>query len=217
MTEEYFKYGRVETDYLKSKDKKMAEVIDKIGMIQRPVIPDLFNALISSIIGQQISTKARQTIWERMRKLVLHVTPENILVKSNDDLQATGLSFRKVEYIKNIAEKVKSKDLDLDKLQTLNDDEVGSELSSLKGVGLWTAEMIMLFSMQRKNILSYGDLAIVRGMRMLYRHREITPEIFNKYKRRYSPYGSIAGLYLWEVAGGAIPDMKDYMPKKKTK
>lgn len=91
------------------------------------------------------------------------------------------------------------------------------ELSSLKGVGLWTAEMIMLFSMQRKNILSYGDLAIVRGMRMLYRHREITPEIFNKYKRRYSPYGSIAGLYLWEVAGGAIPDMKDYMPKKKTK
>ena len=91
------------------------------------------------------------------------------------------------------------------------------ELIKLKGIGKWTAEMIMIFSMQRMNILSYGDLAIVRGMRMLYHHREITPEKFNKYWRRYTPYASIVSFYLWAIASGEIPEMKDYAPKKKKK
>ncbi|NOQ24938.1 MAG: DNA-3-methyladenine glycosylase 2 family protein [Bacteroidales bacterium] len=217
MGNEYFIYSQIEIDYLKSKDKKLAEVIDKVGMIQRAVIPDLFGALINSIIGQQISTKAHQTIWERFQNFLVTVTPKSILEHSDNDLQSLGLSFRKVEYIKNIAAKVEAKELDLIKLQTLTDEEVCVELSSLKGIGIWTAEMIMLFSMQRKNIVSYGDLAIIRGMRMLYHHREITPEKFNKYKRRYSPCGSVASLYLWAIAGGVIPEMKDYAPQKKKK
>ena len=96
----------------------------------------------------------------------------------------------------------------------MTDNEVCAELSKLNGVGLWTAEMIMIFSMQRPNILSYGDLAILRGMRMLYHHREITKPKFKKYWKRYSPYASCASLYLWAVAGGAIPEMKDYASKK---
>lgn len=212
MNTNYFTYGQVEIDYLKSKDKRLAEVIDKVGMLQREVIPDLFSALVNSIVGQQISTKAHQTIWERMLKLVVKVNPENILEQSVDELQTIGLSFRKVEYIRNLAEKVMCKELDLEELQTLTDDEVIVQLSSLKGIGVWTAEMIMIFSMQRKDIVSYGDLAIVRGLRMLYHHREITPEKYNKYKRRYSPYGTVASLYLWAIAGGALPDMKDYAP-----
>ena len=75
--------------------------------------------------------------------------------------------------------------------------------------------MIMIFSMQRMNILSYGDLAILRGMRMLYNHRKITPKLFKKYQKRYSPYASIVSFYLWAIASGEIPDMKDYAPKKK--
>lgn len=211
---EYFKYDQSEIDYLKLKDKRLAEVIDKVGVIERAVTPDLFSALVNSIIGQQISTKAHQTIWERFQTLVLHITPESVLSKSVDELQSIGLSFRKVEYIRSIAEKAISKEIDLDELQTLSDEEVILKLSSLKGVGVWTAEMIMIFSMQRRDILSYGDLAIVRGLRMLYHHREITPERFKRYKRRYSPYGSVAGFYLWAVAGGAIPEMRDYAPKK---
>lgn len=215
METEYFIYGQAEIDELKSNDKKLAEVIDKIGMIKRGVNPDLFSALINAIVGQQISTKAQKTIWKRMQTALIEVNPESILSLSDAELQSLGLSFRKVEYIKNIAEKVHARALDLSKLQFLTDDEVCSELSKLKGIGIWTAEMIMLFSMQRKNILSFGDLAIVRGMRMLYHHREITPEKFAKYKRRYSPNGSLASLYLWAIAGGAIPEMKDYAPQKK--
>jgi len=215
MENTYFEYGKKEIDYLKLKDKKLAEVVDRIGMVKRSLIPDLFSALIHSIIGQQISTKAHQTIWERMQVLLCDVTSNNILSKTDDELQSIGLSYRKVEYIKNIAQKVQDKALDLDKLQTLSDEEVCTELSNLKGIGKWTAEMIMIFSMQRKNILSYGDLAIVRGMRMLYHHRELKPDKFNKYWRRYSPYASVASLYLWEIAGGKIPEMKDYAPKKK--
>ena len=214
MDKEYFVYSQTEIHYLKSKDKKLGDAIDRVGMINREVIPDLFSALINTIIGQQISTKAHQTIWKRTQELLGTVTPKSILKHSDNELQSVGLTFRKVEYIKNIASKVDANELDLVKLQTLTDDDVCMKLSSLKGIGIWTAEMIMLFSMQRKNILSFGDLAIVRGMRMLYGHREITPEKFNRYKNRYSPYGSIASLYLWAIAGGAIPELKDNAPKK---
>ena len=134
---------------------------------------------------------------------------------SDEELQSIGISFKKVSYIKNIAQKVLDKELDIEKLRTMSDDEICEELIKLKGIGKWTAEMIMIFSMQRMNILSYGDLAIVKGMRMLYHHREITPEKFNKYWRRYSPYASVASFYFWSIAGGEIPDMKDYAPKKK--
>ena len=88
-------------------------------------------------------------------------------------------------------------------------------LSSLDGVGVWTAEMLMTFSMQRPDIVSFGDLAIQRGMRMLYRHRAITRPLFDKYRRRYSPCGTVASLYLWAIAGGALPGVTD--PAAKTK
>jgi len=213
----YFEYGQEEMEYLKSKDKHLAEVIDRIGKIERTVNPDLFSALINAIVGQQISTKAQQTVWKRMYNLLGEITPISILNRSKEDLQGIGLSFRKVDYIRNIAQKVADKELDLEALHGMNDEDLCAELSNLKGIGKWTAEMIMLFSMQRKNILSYGDLAILRGMRMLYHHREITNEKFQKYWRRYSPYASIASLYLWAIAGGALPEMKDYAPKNKKK
>ena len=79
----------------------------------------------------------------------------------------------------------------------------------------WTAEMVMIFCMQRPDIVSYGDLAIHRGMRMLYRHRSIDRKKFTKYARRYSPHGTVASLYLWAIAGGAIPDLRDCAPPKK--
>ena len=82
-------------------------------------------------------------------------------------------------------------------------------LCSLRGVGVWTAEMILLFCLQRPDILSYDDLAIRRGLRMVYRHREIDRERFEKYRRRYSPCGSVASLYLWAAACGAVPGLTD--------
>lgn len=95
------------------------------------------------------------------------------------------------------------------------DEEAVEALSSLKGVGVWTAEMILLFCMQRPDILSFGDLAIQRGMRMVYHHRKIDKKLFEKYRRRLSPYGSTASLYFWAVSGGAVEGMKDHAPKNK--
>ena len=95
----------------------------------------------------------------------------------------------------------------------MSDEEAIRELKSLKGVDVWTPEMILLFCMQRPNIFSYDDLAIQRGLRMVYHHSNIDRKLFEKYRHRFSLYCSVASLYLWAVAGGAIPKMKDYKPK----
>ena len=211
----YFQYGEKEIEYLKKADKKLAAVIDQIGMIERAVNPDLFSALAHSIVGQQISTKAHQTIWERMQKELGEITPDSINSLSLEELQKFGTTFRKAEYIKSVTQKIISKEFDIDSLHSMSDEEVCAKLSQLHGIGVWTAEMLMLFSMQRPNVFSYGDLAILRGLRMVYHHREIDKAKFNKYWKRYTPYASVASLYLWAVAGGAIEGMKDCAPKKK--
>lgn len=205
----YFVYGREEINWLKAKDPILGAAIDEIGPIRRAVVPNLFEALINSIVGQQISTKAQVTIWKRMKERFVPLTPDVIAAASAEEVQSCGLSMRKAFYIKDIAENVRSGSLNLEELQTLSDDEVCARLSQLKGIGVWTAEMLMTFSMQRQDILSWGDLAILRGLRMLYRHRQITPKLFAKYKRRYSPYATVASLYLWAIAGGACEGLTD--------
>jgi len=211
----YFEYGEKEIEYLKSKDKRLSEVIDRVGYIKRRVDPDLFSSVVRHIIGQQISVKAQQTIWQRMIDKFGNVTPESISNADTSELQSLGMTFRKAEYIKDFSNKVTNGGFVLSDVEGMSDDEAIKALSSLKGVGVWTAEMILLFCLQRPNILSYGDLAIQRGMRMVYHHRKIDKKLFEKYRRRLSPYCSVASLYFWAVAGGAIPEMKDYAPKKK--
>lgn len=212
-----FVYGEKEIAYLKAKDQKLAEVIDVVGMIEREVDDDVFSAVIHHIAGQQISTRAQATIWKRLCELLGTVNAVTVLQAGMDALQSTGITFRKASYMLDFAEKVQSGEFDIEAIQHMSDQEAIKAFSSLKGIGVWTAEMILLFSMQRPDILSYDDLAIQRGLRMVYHHRKITRPLFEKYRRRYSPYGSTASLYLWAVAGGAIPGMKDYAVKKNGK
>ena len=211
----YFQYTTKETDYLSQKDKRLGEAIQKIGPIQREVDTDLFSAVVHHIIGQQISTKAQATIWQRMQEALGTVDAEHILAAGVPQLQKLGMTFRKAEYITDFAQKVQSGEFDLGGIWQKPDEEAIRELSSLKGIGVWTAEMILLFCMQRPDVFSYDDLAIQRGLRMLYHHRKIDRKLFAKYRRRFSPYCSVASLYLWAIAGGAIPEMHDYVPKKK--
>ncbi|MBO5180769.1 MAG: DNA-3-methyladenine glycosylase 2 family protein [Paraprevotella sp.] len=211
--EHYFKYGKEEIDYLKSRDKRLSEIIDRVGVIRRRVIPNIYSALVHSIIGQQISTKAHESIWQKTVALLGDVTPENILAISAEELKSVGLSFRKVEYIRDAACRFESGEFDVNSFNSLTDYEIVEKLSQLKGVGVWSAEMLMLFSMQRPDVLSFGDLAILRGLRMIYHHRRIDRKLFDKYRRRFSPFNSVASLYIWAVAGGAIEGMKDYAPK----
>ena len=197
---QYFKYGKKEIEWLKSRDPVLGAAIDRIGHIKREVIPDLFIALVNSITGQQISSRAHETIWNRMQERFIPFTPKTIFTVSTEEIKTCGISMRKAQYIKGIAESVMDGSLDLDNLKNMTDQEVCKALVQIKGVGIWTAEMLMIFSMQRKNILSWGDFAIQRGLRILYRHRKITPKLFEKYKQRYSPYASVASLYLWAVS-----------------
>ncbi len=213
----YFEYGQNEIEYLKSKDKRLAEVIDKIGMIERQVDSDLFSSVVHHIVGQQISTKAQETIWQRITDTLGTVNADTIINTGANKLQSLGMSFRKAEYITDFANKVKSGEFDIEKVRHMSDKEAIKKLSSLKGIGVWTAEMILLFCMQKPNVLSFDDLAIQRGMRMVYHHRKIDRKLFEKYRRRLSPYCSVASLYFWAVSGGAIPEMKDYAPKNTTK
>ncbi|MGN1421870.1 MAG: DNA-3-methyladenine glycosylase family protein [Oscillospiraceae bacterium] len=210
----YFEYGEEEMNYLRKKDKRLCEVIDKIGHIYREADSDLFSAVVHHIVGQQISTKAQATIWKRMLDALGEVSAQSVLSAGEEGLQAFGITFRKAGYITDFARKVSSGEFDIEKIPLMTDEEAIAALSSLKGIGVWTAEMILLFCMQRKNIFSYDDLAIQRGLRMIYHHRSIDRRLFEKYRRRFSPYCSVASLYLWAVSGGAVPGLRDYAPDK---
>lgn len=148
---------------------------------------------------------------EDLKRVVVYT----VLSAGDERLQSFGITFRKAGYISDFAKKVKSGEFDIEKVKGMTDEEAIKELSSLRGIGVWTAEMILLFCMQRPNVFSFGDLAILRGLRMVYHHRKIDRKLFEKYRRRFSPYCSVASLYLWAVSGGAVPEMRDLSPDKK--
>jgi DNA-3-methyladenine glycosylase II len=196
----FFEYGIKECTYLKHVDNILGEAIDRIGKVERVIIPDLFTALIYAIIGQQISVKAVHTIWDRMQHSLCEITPQSISSFSIPEIQKCGITTRKAGYIKGIADSVLQGYLNLNELHYLSDKEVIKQLSSLHGIGEWTAEMLLLNSMERPNIVSYGDMAIRRGMMKLYGLNELNKEQFNKYKNLYSPFGSVASIYLWKLS-----------------
>ncbi len=195
-----FEYGDKEIDYLKRKDKKLAVVIDKIGKIEREINPDTFAALVSSIVSQQISNKAAETVWGRLYKLLGGITPERIAGVKLEAIQSCGMSLRKAGYIKGIADAALTGEADFDALHTMPDEAIIKQLTKLNGVGVWTVEMLLIFSLGRMDILSYKDLAICRGMMRLYNLKELPKQKFDVYRKRYSPYGSVASLYLWALS-----------------
>ncbi len=195
-----FRYGATELEHLKKRDKRLGSAIDRIGMIERPVIPDLFTALVFSIVSQQISAKAAVTVRAQLKEKLGAITPEAIAGKTAEEIQQCGMSLRKAGYIRSAAVAVVNRELDLALLPGMPDDEVIRILSSLPGAGTWTAEMLMIFSMERPDVVSWKDLAIRRGMMNLYGLTTLTEKQFERYRKRYSPYGSVASLYLWALS-----------------
>ena len=156
--------------------------------------------MIDSIVSQQISGKAAETVFNRLCNLVGEISPAAIARVSVEEIQQCGMSLRKASYIKGIADAVFSGEFNLEELKSLPDDQVIKRLTTLRGVGAWTAEMLMIFSMERPDVVSWDDLGIRRGMCKLYNHKVLTKEQFMRYKKRYSPFGSVASLYLWEIS-----------------
>ena len=173
MEGDYFICGEKELSFLKEKDARMKEAILRIGVIKRKVIPDLFTALVSSITAQQISSKAHETLWNRMLNGIGGMSAEKINSIEIEKLQSFGMSFKKAGYIKNAAAKIMSGEFDISALKNMDDEKVVETLTSLDGIGVWSAEMLMIFSMRRPNVLSFGDFAIQRGLRMIYNTRPL--------------------------------------------
>ena len=165
---------------------------------------DLFLALVQSIVSQQLAVKVADVIFQRLENLLGKISPENLLAAKLEDLRACGLSGRKIEYLRGIAEAQRGGIIDFKTLARKSDDRIIRELVALKGVGVWTAEMLLIFSLGRPDILSYKDLGIRRGIMMLNGLSDLSETEFETYRQRYSPYGTLASLYLWRIKDGGL-------------
>lgn len=194
-----FEYGEEAIAHLCKKDKKLGAAIERIGIIKREVNPHLFAALVENIVGQQISSKSAATVCSRLAALC-GMDSQKLHRLTVEEIQACGMSMRKAGYIKNIAESAVSGQIDFDALPNMSDGDVIKTLSSIKGVGVWTAEMLLIFSLMRLDVISYGDLAIRRGMMNLYGLKDLPKEKFQRYAKRYTPFATVASLYFWELS-----------------
>ena len=195
-----FPYGSTETAYLAARDPVLGAAIARIGQIERAVIPDLFEALVFNIVGQQISSKALETVWARVREAVGGITPQRILAAGEERLRGCGLSGRKAGYMLGAAQAAVSGAVDFAGLADKPDEDVVRELTALSGVGRWTAEMLLIFSLCRPDVLSYDDFGIRKGLCRLHGLENISRADFAAYRERYKPYGTVAAFYLWEIA-----------------
>lgn len=212
---EYFEYGEEETSYLSRRDRRLARVIEEVPHINWPLVSDVFSCICFVIIGQQVSIKAQESIWARIQSETGGLTPEKVLEMGEDGVRSFGLTRAKAAAIFDLSSKVVSGEFSPEALSGMSDDEAMDRLLELKGVGVWTAEMVLMFSLQRRDVFSRGDLVIIRGIRMIYRRKEVTDAFFETLRKRFSPYGSVASLYIWEVGEGRAPGYSD--PAKESK
>ncbi len=201
---------------LAKSDPTMAALIERVGKIdlatrlkrrseERP--DDAYGALLRAIVGQQLSTKAARTIYLRVIDIFGGTTPspEQLLEASEADLRGAGLSGRKVEYVRDLAAHILSGELEVDRLDRLDDEEVVAELVAVRGLGQWTAEMFLLFHLERPDVLSGGDLGIRKAVQIEYGLKEMPkPELVLEIGEPWRPRRSLASLYLWESLA-AVP------------
>lgn len=185
-------------DFLR-KDKRIAPLIQKWGSCTISPIKKnkYFEDLVDAICSQQLSVKAAKTIFERVKNLLVTITPEAILNKTDQELRDCGLSWQKVSYLKDLASKVKNKEVDLDKIQSLSDLEIITTLVKVKGIGRWTAEMFLMFSLARPDVFPLGDLGIKNGFEKVIKtkwDKKYADKFANKH---WSPYKTVASWYLW--------------------
>ncbi|WP_036677993.1 DNA-3-methyladenine glycosylase family protein [Paenibacillus tyrfis] len=193
--------------YLCRSDAKLAALIALIGEVTLSVRSSHFESLVLSIVGQQLSVKAAATINSRVSSLVSSITPEEIDRVDPEALRSAGLSSAKINYIKDLSAKLLHKEIDLTQLPQLEDREVVEMLTKVKGIGQWTAEMFLIFSLGRMNVLSLGDAGLVRGARWLYsaeNKKDGNP--LAQHAQKWSPYCSVASLYLWEAVNRGYVD-----------
>jgi len=193
--------------HLKKVDPVLARVIEKVGPCKYVFYRDMppFDAIISSIIYQQISGKAAQTILGRFQAIYggKYPTPEALLATPDDQLRSAGLSRQKIGYLRDLAQKASSGEVPFDQLDELEDDAIIDALVKVKGVGRWTAQMFLMFRLGRPDVLAEADLGIQNAIRRAYRMRaRPVPIKVKKLGARWAPYRTIACWYLWRSIDG---------------
>ncbi len=212
---DYFTYEQEGLEYLKEKDDKLKQIIEFVGERKEPLNPDIFSALTYHIIGQQISARVQDVIYERLEEKTGGVNPKSVIKLGEEGLRSLGMSYRKAQTILRIANMVLEEEIDLDNLKNLSDEEVMRELCRIKGIGPWTAEMILMFSLNRPDVFTFGDIALNRGLKQIYNLNELTKEDFKFYKEKFSPYGTLACIYFWVVGEEKVDGIKEFVEKIK--
>ena len=185
--------------YLINTDEKLGKLIRYVNKTELIIEEDGFKCIVKYIIGQQISDKARETIWQRVCAIWKNITPEKILEIEDNELRRVGLSKHKINYIKILASVVIGKDINFCDFKELTNEEIIKKLTTLKGIGQWTAEMYLIFSLGRENVLSKGDGTIRRTIYWMYDLEKLpSSEILLKYFSSWTQYATIVSSYLWK-------------------
>jgi DNA-3-methyladenine glycosylase II len=190
---------------LSAADPVMARLIEEHGAIVKRELKedrrgDAYGALLRSIVGQQLSTKAARTIYGRMLELFGgHApTPQQLLAADPDKIRAAGLSRPKINYLRDLAQHVEDGELELDRLDELSDEKIIEELIAVKGIGEWSAHMFLMFHLGRPDVLPVGDQGIRNAVKTQYRLRKLPDaKRLEKLARPWRPYRTLACLYLW--------------------
>lgn len=188
-------------NHFKKSDPILYEIAKEIVINQKEKSQNYFIDLVESIISQQLSIKAADTIFNRFQNLFINekITPEQTLKIDDQKMRNCGISFSKIRYIKGIAEAIINQTIDLNKLDEMTDDEVITELTKLKGVGKWTAEMFLMFSLSREDIFSTGDLGLQNAVIKVYGlKKKPTEKQLLKISKKWSPHRTYASRILWK-------------------
>lgn len=184
--------------HLVKKDRVMKRLIPQFGDACLQTRGDAFVTLARSIVGQQISVKAAQSVWDRFAVLPRKITPGNVLKLKVDDMRAAGLSARKVEYLVDLALHFDSGALHIKTWETMSDDEIVNELVAIRGIGRWTAEMFLIFHLMRPNVLPLDDVGLINGISRNYFSGDVVSRSdAREVAAAWAPYCSVATWYIW--------------------
>ncbi len=190
---------RKAVNYLKKCDPVLRAIIERVGPCRMQYAPPEFHSLAEAIVYQQLNGKAAVTIFNRFAALAGEpLTPQGILKLSDEQLRSVGLSKQKSAYLKDLSAKTAAGVLDFSRLHELPDEEVVKHLTQVKGIGVWTAHMFLMFSLRRPNVLPTGDYGVQMAIRKHYRKRKLPkPKDMEKIARAWEPYRSVACWYMW--------------------
>ena len=195
VTPEYWEDAR---KHLTKRDRVMKRLIPQFGTACLQSRGDAFTTLARSIVGQQISVKAAQSVWERFAALPRRMTPANVLKLKVDDMRAAGLSARKIEYLVDLALHFDSGAIHVDAWRDMPDEEIIAELVGIRGIGRWTAEMFLIFHLMRPNVLPLDDVGLIAGIsRNYFSGDPVSRSDAREVAQAWEPFCSVATWYIW--------------------